>query len=773
MKKFLKTDEWNVIEESFHADNLRAFESIFSLGNGRLGQRGNFEETYSSDTLQGSYLAGISYLDKTRVGWWKNGYPNYFTRIPNAPNWSGIIVRLIDEELDLALWDVDSFERRLDMKEGISYRDFQVTSPKGHKLKVHVEHITSMANQNLCIIKYSVTSVNYEGKISLVPYINGDVKHETSNFNEKMWNILRAETTSEYAYLWTQTRHEDSQVCSCMTYQLFKNSKEITGNPIKIEKEKMTGFSIGADVKPGERVTLIKYTAVLSSLYYDRQLLVDEAVSESKKAKAIGWDALVNEHKKVWEDIWNETDVIIDGDPEAQQGIRFNIFQLNQTYRGDDPRLNIGSKGFTGEKYGGNTYWNTELCCVPFFLLSNPKDVARNLLLYRYNHLPKAIENAKKLGFSGGAALYPMVTINGDECHNEWEITFEEIHRNSIIAYAIMLYTTMTGNKEYVAHYGLEVLIAISRFWSQRVSFSQPKQKYVILGVTGPNEYENNVDNNWYTNYSCIQCLNVTLEYLEMIALEYPDEYARIRRKTSFDKEETYRWKEIIDNMYMPEDKELGIFVQHDGYLDKELKTVQDIPTNERPINQHWSWDRILRSCYIKQSDVLLGLYLYYTNFDKEFIRRNFDFYEPRTVHESSLSPYLHSILASRVGYVDKAYNLFLHATRLDLDDYNNELEQGLHITSMAGGWLAIVRGFAGMQVLEGLMSFSPTIPQKWNSYTFKINFRGRTLQLCINKRNIEVRLIKGPSLKIKVYEKEYILEENNPAIISTIIKNQ
>ncbi|MBP9721148.1 MAG: family 65 glycosyl hydrolase [Bacteroides sp.] len=773
MKKFLKTDEWNVIEESFHADNLRAFESIFSLGNGRLGQRGNFEETYSSDTLQGSYLAGISYLDKTRVGWWKNGYPNYFTRIPNAPNWSGIIVRLIDEELDLALWDVDSFERRLDMKEGISYRDFQVTSPKGHKLKVHVEHITSMANQNLCIIKYSVTSVNYEGKISLVPYINGDVKHETSNFNEKMWNILRAETTSEYAYLWTQTRHEDSQVCSCMTYQLFKNSKEITGNPIKIEKEKMTGFSIGADVKPGERVTLIKYTAVLSSLYYDRQLLVDEAVSESKKAKAIGWDALVNEHKKVWEDIWNETDVIIDGDPEAQQGIRFNIFQLNQTYRGDDPRLNIGSKGFTGEKYGGNTYWNTELCCVPFFLLSNPKDVARNLLLYRYNHLPKAIENAKKLGFSGGAALYPMVTINGDECHNEWEITFEEIHRNSIIAYAIMLYTTMTGNKEYVAHYGLEVLIAISRFWSQRVSFSQPKQKYVILGVTGPNEYENNVDNNWYTNYSCIQCLNVTLEYLEMIALEYPDEYARIRRKTSFDKEETYRWKEIIDNMYMPEDKELGIFVQHDGYLDKELKTVQDIPTNERPINQHWSWDRILRSCYIKQSDVLLGLYLYYTNFDKEFIRRNFDFYEPRTVHESSLSPYLHSILASRVGYLDKAYNLFLHATRLDLDDYNNELEQGLHITSMAGGWLAIVRGFAGMQVLEGLMSFSPTIPQKWNSYTFKINFRERTLQLCINKRNIEVKLIKGQSLKIKVYEKEYILEENNPAIISTSIKNQ
>nr|WP_320058069.1 family 65 glycosyl hydrolase domain-containing protein [uncultured Bacteroides sp.] len=756
MKRFLKTDEWNIIEESFHADRLRASESIFSLGNGRIGQRGNFEETYSSDNLQGSYLAGIAFLDKTRVGWWKNGYPKFFSRIPNAPNWSAIFLRLIDEELDLALWDVDSFDRRLDLKEGISYRDFQVTSPKGHTLKVHVEHINSMSNQNLCLIKYSVTSVNYEGKISLVPHLNGDVKHETSNFNEKMWNILRAETTNEYAYLWTQTRHEDSQVCCSMTYQLYKNSKEVTSSPIKIEKEKLTGFSIGADVKPGDRVTLIKYTAIVSSLYCDRQQLVDESVAESKSAKAKGWDALLQEHKDVWSEIWKESDVVIDGDPEAQQGIRFNIFQLNQTYRGDDPRLNIGSKGFTGEKYGGNTFWNTELCCVPFFLLSSSKEIARNLLLYRYNHLPKAIENARKLGFKGGAALYPMVTINGDECHNEWEITFEEIHRNNIIAYAIVLYTTMTGSKEYVAHYGLEVLIAISRFWSQRVSFSQPKQKYVLLGVTGPNEYENNVDNNWYTNYSCVQCLQATINYLEMVASEYPDEYLRIRRATAFEYSETARWKEIIENMYLPEDKELGIFVQHDGYLDKEQKTVDEIPAAERPINQHWSWDRILRSCYIKQSDVLLGLYLYYSDFDAKTIRRNFHFYEPRTLHESSLSPYIHSILASRIGDVEKAYNLFLHATRLDLDDYNNEVEQGLHITSMAGSWLAIVRGFGGMQIKNDSLNFSPAIPSKWNSYSFNINFRGRTLHITVEKELIRMELKTGEELDVVIYNQAY-----------------
>ena len=766
MKKFLKTDEWNIIEEGFHADNLRASESIFSLGNGRFGQRGNFEETYTSDSMQGSYIAGISFLDRTRVGWWKNGYPHFFSRIPNAPDWSSIYLRLIDEELNLAQWDVEYFSRRLDMKEGVAYRDFEVTSPKGNTLKIHVEHINSMAHQNLCLIKYSVTSVNYEGKISLVPYINGDVKHEASNFNEKMWNILRAETTNEYAYLRAQTKREDSQVCCAMTYQLFKNSKEVTGSPIKIEKEKLVGFSAGADVKPGERVTLIKYAAIISSLYCDRPNLVDQAVSESKTAKAKGWDTLLKAHREVWQKIWDEGDVIIDGDPEAQQGIRFNIFQINQSYQGDDPRLNIGPKGFTGEKYGGNTQWNTELCCVPYFLLASSKEMAKNLLLYRYNQLPKAIENAAKLGFKNGAALYPMVTFNGEECHNEWEITFEEIHRNNIIVLALMNYVIMTGNTNFLAQYGLEIMIAISRFWSQRVSYSQQKHKYVILGVTGPDEYENNVNNNWYTNYSCIQTLKATICQLEQIAHQFPDEYTNIRRKTNFQSAEIVHWQEIIDNMYLPENKELGIIVQDDGYLDKELKTVDHIPAEERPVNQHWSWDRILRSCYIKQSDVLLGMYLYSSDFDDETVRHNFRFYEPRTLHESSLSPFVHSILASRIGDIDKAYDLFIHATRLDLDDYNNELAQGLHVTSMAGSWLAIVHGFAGMQIIDDMLCFNPIIPKHWNRYIFKLNFRGCNLQIEVGKNEIKISMIEGKELNILICKVVYNLSRGKDLII-------
>ncbi|MBQ8502194.1 MAG: family 65 glycosyl hydrolase [Bacteroides sp.] len=768
MKKYLQTDEWNIIEDSFQADRLRMSESIFSLGNGRFGQRGYFEEPYSSDSYRGSFVAGITFLDKTRVGWWKNGFPRFYPRIPNAIDWSRISLRLIDEELDLAQWDVISFNRRLDMKNGISYRDVEVTSPRGRRIGLHVEHVANMAHPNLCLIKYSVTSIDYTGKISLVPILNGDVPNNTEYPNEKVWNILRSGATGDCAYLWTQTRREDAQVCYATTCRFFKNNREVNANPIRIEKEKQVGFSIGTDVKPGDRVTLVKYVSIVSSLYYERQDLIDESVSQVREATTTGWDKLLEAHCRAWQEIWDEADVVIKGDPEAQQGIRYNIFQLYQTYRGDDPRLNIGPKGFTGEKYGGNTYWNTELCCVPFFQLSTPKEIACNLLLYRYNQLQKAIENARKLGFDAGAALFPQVTHNGEECHSEWEITFEEIHRNNIIVHAIIQHATLTGSLEYITRYGLEVMIAVCRYWSQRVSFSQPKQKYVILGVTGPNEYENNVDNNWYTNYSCKRCLSMTLTCINMVARERPEEFARICRITGFDyQSESRRWQDIIDRMYLPEDKERGIFVQNDGYMDKVLQSVDEIPTDERPINQHWSWDRILRSCYIKQGDVLLGLYLYYSQFDIETIRRNFEFYEPMTVHESSLSPHIHSILAARIGKVEKAYELFLHATRLDLDDYNNEADQGLHITSMPGSWLAIVRGFAGLQIHDGCLSLSPVLPQKWNSYSFKVNFQKRTLLIEVDKEKIKLLLMVGANIRLKIRGEEYMLETNKELYIS------
>ena len=472
-----------------------------------------------------------------------------------------------------------------------------------------------------------------------------------------------------------------------------------------------------------------------------------------------GYDKMLQDHTDLWYHKWETSDILIKGDLAAQQGIRFNIFQLQQTYTGEDERLNIGPKGFTGEKYGGSTYWDTEAYCIPFYLATTTPKVAQNLLSYRHKHLQKAIENAEKLGFKNGAALYPMVTMNGEECHNEWEITFEEIHRNGAIAFAIYDYIRYTGDMDYLLPRGFEVLLGISRFWSQRVNWSSDKQKYVILGVTGPNEYENNVNNNFHTNRIACWTLKYTLEVIGMLTYKHPKAYAQLKAKWKFDEEtETARWRDIIEKIYFAYDPDRDIFLQQDGFLDKDLVPASELPKNERPLNQNWSWDRILRSPYIKQADTMQSFYLFEYEYDKEIIKRHFDFYEPLTVHESSLSPCVHTILASAIGYTEKAYELYLRTARLDLDDYNNDTEDGCHITSMGGTWMSFVQGFGGMRVKNGRLHFAPILPRKWESYSFRINFRNATIKIEVNKKDILLENHSSHEIKLDLYGKEVVL---------------
>jgi maltose phosphorylase len=396
---------------------------------------------------------------------------------------------------------------------------------------------------------------------------------------------------------------------------------------------------------------------------------------------------------------------------------------------------------------------------VPFYLATADPKVTRNLLLYRYKQLGKAIENAQLLGFKDGAALYPMVTMDGTECHNEWEITFEEIHRNGAIAYAIFNYVRYTADEAYLADYGLEVLIAIARFWSQRVNWSEDKQQYVMLGVTGPNEYENNINNNWYTNTLAVWCMQYTLDVIDKVKAIDAAKYDALVKRISFSEGvESARFKHIIQNMYYPYDENQQVFLQQDGYLDKEQILVKDIPAGERPLNQKWSWDRILRSCYIKQADVLQGIYFFEDQYDIDTIRRNFDFYEPRTVHESSLSPCVHAILAAKLGDEVRAYEFYLRTSRLDLDDYNNDTEDGCHITSMAGTWMAVVEGFGGMRVKNGMLSFDPFLPGKWQLFSFSVGFRGAILNVKVSKAGVDIKNLSGKPITVVVHGKERIV---------------
>ncbi|KSA13289.1 glycoside hydrolase family 65 protein [Maribacter dokdonensis] len=752
---YIKPDKWCIIEEGFDKENVKSSESIFSIGNGAMGQRANFEETYSGDTFQGSYIAGVYYPDKTRVGWWKNGYPEYFAKVLNAPNWIGINIKINGEELDLATCKkVSNFRRELNMKEGVYSRSFLAVTSNNVEIEVVVKRFLSLEIDEVGAISYQIKVLNTKASLVFEPYLDSGITNEDSNWDDKFWNTTNVSIEENCAFIEAHTMKTEFKTCTFMQASLDYDGATVVG----VASEKTDNFvslKFEQEVEANATVTLTKFGGYTVTRNHPNEELVQVAHNKLSEVSEIGFEGLLQKQKEAWAAIWEMSDIVIEGDIKAQQGIRFNIFQLNQTYLGTDSTLNIGPKGFTGEKYGGSTYWDTEAYCIPFYMATKDDKVARKLLKYRYNHLEKAIENAKKLGFSNGAALYPMVTMNGEECHNEWEITFEEIHRNGAIAFAIHNYFRYTGDYSYIPEMGLEVLIGISRFWHQRVNLSKDKNKYVMLGVTGPNEYENNVNNNWYTNYLAKWCINYTLTQLDKVKSGYPDDYHRVVGKTKLTDRECEKWKKVANKMYFPYSKEYGVFLQQDGFLDKELVKVDDLPKSERPINQKWSWDRILRSPYIKQADVLQGFYFFEEDFSTEDLERHFDFYEPFTVHESSLSPCVHSIQAAKLGRMEQAYNFYLRTSRLDLDDYNKEVEEGLHITSMAGTWMSIVEGFGGMRVVNDKLSFKPQIPNQWNAYSFKVNFRNRIIKVNVTADCTTFQLIGTKEVSIRVNGKK------------------
>lgn len=736
---------WKLIQKGLDAESIRLSESLMSLGNGYMGMRGNFEEDFSGDTHVGTYIGGVWFPDKTRVGWWKNGYPEYFGKVINAVRMNGVRVLIDGEAVDLNIMPCEDYTCELDMQTGVVRRGFTVRTQKG-SAKVSVVRFFSAAQKELMAVSYSVTP-DYEAEIELIPYLDGHAKNLDSNYDETFWDMLQEEETENAIGLLTKTKENPfgtPRFTVAAAMSLWADELDLRD---KKTDEGYVQARYAGSVAAGQTAALEKYVLCFTDRDQDEKLLMTLALKAAARARETGFQSLLDAHQGVWKTRWAACDVEITGDDRAQQGIRYNLFQLLSTYTGEDARLNIGPKGFSGEKYGGGTYWDTEGYCFAMYMAVSGEHVAKQLLLYRYMQLPGAYHNAKMQGLPG--ALFPMVTFTGVECHNEWEITFEEIHRNAAIAHAVFDYTTYTGDESYALNEGLDVLCGVARFYASRTHFSKRLKQYMIHGVTGPNEYENNVNNNWYTNRMAAWSIGYFCDMFEKAD-------AARKEALGVKADEIKRMREIAEAMYYPEDKEKGIFIQHDTFMDKDLMPASALPKEDRPINKKWSWDRILRSCFIKQADVLQGLYFLNHLYNADVKKRNFDFYEPMTVHESSLSPCVHAILAAELKYHEKSVEMFERTARLDLDNINHDTDDGLHITSMAGSWLSIVHGFAGMRSVEGL-SFRPFLPAKWQGYAFQILYRGRRLRVEVGK-SVSIRLLEGEALTLKLYDTEYKL---------------
>ncbi|MBN1777461.1 MAG: glycoside hydrolase family 65 protein [Clostridiales bacterium] len=738
---------WKLIQTGLDLEAIRLSESLMSAGNGYMGMRGNFEEDFSGDTHIGTYIGGVWFPDKTRVGWWKNGYPEYFGKTINAVRMNGVRVRVDGETVDLATLPCEDYLGELDMQSGVISRSFTVQTQKG-KSRIAVRRFLSAAQKELMAVSYAVTP-DHEAEVECIPYLDGRVKNLDSNYDETFWEMLQEEETENALGLLAKTRQNTfgtPRFAVAAAMSVWADELELKDKTLN---EGYVEACYSGTVPANQTAKIEKYVLCFTDRDQNEKLLMTLALKAAARARETGFESLCETHCGVWRARWAACDVEILGDEKAQQGIRYNLYQLLSTYSGDDARLNIGPKGFSGEKYGGGAYWDTEGFCFSMYMAVAGEHVARQLLLYRHMQLDGAYHNARMQGLPG--ALFPMVTFTGVECHNEWEITFEEIHRNAAIAHAIFDYSTYTGDEGYALSEGLDVLCGIARFYAGRVHFNKRLQKYMIHGVTGPNEYENNVNNNWYTNRMAAWSIAYFCETYEKASEERRD-------SLGIASGEINRMREISETMYYPEDTKKGVFIQHDTFLDKDLMPASALTAEDRPINKRWSWDRILRSCFLKQADVLQGLYFLNHLYDLDTKKRNFDFYEPMTVHESSLSPCVHAILAAELKYHEKAVEMFERTARLDLDNINRDTDDGLHVTSMAGSWLSIVHGFAGMRTVNGL-SFRPFLPGKWKGYAFQLLYRGRRLRAEIGQKSVKLVLLEGEALTLRLYDTSYKLK--------------
>jgi maltose phosphorylase len=727
--QYLEVHPWKIIEVGFHPDRSQVSESLFSLANEHQGVRGYFDEGYSGESLVGVYLNGIYEERFTAEPSAYKGISNRLCFMVNTVNWLHTRLELDGETLDLAKSKFSDFHRELDFRTGELRREFTWETHSGKKLRLVFLRLLSMQIKELACQQILLTPINFSGSVKLTMGLDFSILHRM--MGESFWDCPRRSVSDGgYAMLGVSKNIEQRLFAG------FKISSD--AQSANYESEKQVGAYLDLTLREGQKTAVTK-TVILHS---DRS--PDQPLEEAWERGRVLLQALPGSYAEIhqqnrlyWDDFWARSDITIEGDADTQQGIRFCLFQMQQTYRGAIEGANIGAKGLTGEAYNGNAFWDTETYCLPFYLFSNPT-AAKSLLDFRYKTLPQALQRAKELDCSG--ACYPVATSDGTESCTLWQHASLQFQPTTAVAYAIQHYVKIAGDMAFLRSSGAEMLVQICRFLASRGQWSSAG-RFGYYAVMGPDEFKMMVNNNAYTNYMAKRTFVFTLKALEGMDL------ARLGC-TSAEMEE---WRRMADQMIIPYDTKTGIYEQNEGFFNLPHIDVDAIPVEDFPLYHHWSYDRIYRNDMIKQPDVLMFMFLYNRSFTKEEKRVNYDYYEPRCIHESSLSPSVHSIFAAELGRSEEAFDFFRFATRIDLDNYNRNTGEGIHTTSIAAAWMNIVYGFGGMRSDGELLSFNPTIPAHWKGYSFQVLYRGSVIRVETSQHASSVRVVKGEPVTVEI----------------------
>jgi beta-phosphoglucomutase len=747
-------DEWKIVEDSFDAETNLRDETIFATGNGYIGMRGNFEEGYrgpEGTSVDGIYLNGFYESEPIIYGEEAYGFAKNSQTMLNVTD-SKMIRLFIDQEpFDLFSGNVIDYKRTLDLKKGTLTREITWESPGGKQIQLYIQRIVCLNHKHLAAISYEVTPLNFSGEVTLVSALNGEVQNQVTTGDPRAGSAFAGQV------LMTEGKEQDGTFA--MLHQKTKNTQfalvcamenELeTENEYHIEtdaSEQMVAVKYNISAKQGKKIRLSKYIAYYTSRDYPQNELHERAKQTVTEGKQQGFEALLTEQQQFLKAFWDRSDVEIKGDLSLQQSIRFNVFHLLQS-AGRDGKTNISAKGLTGEGYEGHYFWDTETYVFPFFLFTQP-EISKKLLEYRYQILDKARERAKEMSQKG--ALYPWRTINGEETSAYYPAGTAQYHINADIIYALKKYMYATDDMEFFLRAGAEMLFETSRLWVDLGDYIPKKgNRFCINNVTGPDEYTAVINNNAYTNLMAKDHLEYAYTMAQMLKEKYPNEYQGLAKKINLTDDEMEEWKKAADLMYIPYDDELGIVPQDDSFLEKAVWDFENTPDENYPLLLHYHPLVIYRYQVLKQADLVLAMFLQGNRFTMAEKKRNYDYYEPITTHDSSLSPCTYSILAAELGYKEKAYNYFMQTARMDLDDINNNVKDGIHTASMAGTWLSIVNGFAGFREYKGQLMFNPIVPETWDGYRFKVTFQGRLLDVNVSRRSVTYTLLEGKPMTI------------------------
>lgn len=748
-------DEWNIIEDEFSIENNARNETIFALANGYIGMRGNYEEGYSGPVgtgIEGTYLNGFYDSEVIKYGEIAYGYPEKSQTMLNVTN--GKIIRLYieDEEFDMLTGKLIEYQRILSLKEGILKRNLIWRSPKGKEVKIEINRMVSFENKHLAAIQYNVTPLNFDGKIKIISALDGNITNLTtendprvgSGFEDSMLIIKDQFIEKSFGSLVHNTRNTKFTLACVMENKIETESNYSLEN---IELESRVEVHYNIDGEKNKKITLSKYIAYTTSRDFEEDMVLTVARKVVEKGKEKGFESIVNAQRDFLTEYWNKADIQIKGDLALQQGIRFNMFHLLQSV-GRDGKTNIAAKGLTGEGYEGHYFWDTEIYILPFFLFHHP-EISRKLLEYRYSILDKARERARQMAHKKGA-LFPWRTINGEECSAYYPAGTAQYHINGDIAFAIKRYMEVTQDTEFLIRYGAEILFETARLWADLGSFIASKgNKFCINGVTGPDEYTAIVNNNCYTNLIAKENLQYAYDVAIWMKENRIEDYERLVNQLKLEEQELMTWKNAAERMYIPYNEELGLYPQDDSFFEKAVWDFENTPKEKYPLLLNYHPLVIYRHQVCKQADLVLALFLLSNKFSMEEKKRNFDYYEKVTTHDSSLSTCIFSIVASEIGYHEKAYEYFMKTARLDLDDYHKNTKHGIHSANMAGTWMCVVNGFAGLRIDKETISFKPYLPSGWDEYKFKINYRDRIIGLTVNKQGAVYELLEGDELTL------------------------